>query len=245
MGCKHPGCTDPASSAYDPKANADDGSCVYPSPTLSVHFNHVVGNQPFSMATIYTDSNGKRFQFTTARFYASSPVLVNSSGNTSFNKYIHVLAGRDSTYVLGNIVPGVYTGFQFDLGIDSAANHNDPTLFADDHALSPLSQYFDHWSWNVGYVFLKIIGVTDTSASQNGALDFGWEMHIATEPLLRRIPLVKEVAITEGQAAVVHVRVDWSKALSGFNYHRSTHTTDQFVIAERAMNNLVSGITIE
>lgn len=243
--CKHEGCTDPLSTNYDPEAKVDDGSCTYAAPTLAVHFDHVVGTQPFSTATVYTDQAGKRFQFTTARFYTSKPVLHSGGGDIALDKYLHVIAGEDATYPIGEVAAGDYTGFGFDIGIDSVTNHSDPLLYPEGHALSPLSPTNDHWTWNVGYVFLKIEGMTDTSAAQNGALNFGFQMHIATDPLLRHLSFAKNFTVSPAQNAVLNVRVDWRAAMEGFDYRRSTHTTDYPNIAIAAMDHWITGITLE
>jgi hypothetical protein len=244
-GCKHAGCTDPLSTNYDPKAIDDDGSCSYPAPTLALHFEHVVGALPYSTATVYQDSSGRSFQLSTARFYTSSPALVQGGSTTPISKYLQVVAGNDVNYTLGQVNAGSYSGFQFDLGVDSVTNHSDPLLFPEGHALAATSPTNDHWTWNVGYVFLKIIGDADTSAARTGVLNFHFEMHIATDPLLSRITLAKNFDLVEGQTQTLNIKVDWMKAFSGYDFRRSTHTTDVPSVAARAMRNLVTGITIQ
>ncbi len=246
-GCKREGCTNPNSSNYDPKARVDDGSCILPPPSMLIHFTHVVGNQPFSTATVYQDSSGRSFQFQTARFYISNAALLTSTGSVALDPYQHVdAASPDISYTFGSIAPGNYTGLRFDIGVDSVTNHSDPTLFPTGHPLSPTAAVtHDHWTWNVGYVFLKIEGVADTSASMNGNLTREFTMHIATDPLLTEVRLNKAITIGDVPSFVLEMKVDWLKALSGYNFQRSTHTTDNMPVALRAMNNFATGITIQ
>jgi hypothetical protein len=244
-GCKREGCTDPLSTNYDPKAKIDNGSCILPAPSLSVHFTHVVGGVPFTLGATYSDSSGRRFQLNTARFYVSSPALVASTGATPIAQYLHVVAGDNQSYPLGEVPAGDYTGFRFDVGVDSVTNHSDPLLFPEGHALAATSPTNDHWTWNVGYVFLKIEGLADTSASMTGNLTRAFDMHIATDPLLRTVNLAQAFTVAAGQPHVLDIKIDWLRALSGYDFRRSTHTNDGFTIAARAMNNFVTGITIQ
>jgi hypothetical protein len=245
-GCKKQGCTDPVSTNYDPEARIDDGSCSYPGPpTLALHVTHTVGNQPFSANTTFQDSSGRSFQLSTARFYVSGIALQNGLDSSLGNRYLHVVAGQNVNYNLGEIDPGSYTGLKFNVGVDSVTNHSDPLNFPEGHALSLTSPTNDHWTWNVGYVFLKIEGVADTSRAMTGNMNRFFVMHIATDPLFTVVQLSKNFDVTEGESIVLNLKVDWLKALSGYDFRRSTHTTDVFSIAQRAMNNFVSGIQIE
>jgi hypothetical protein len=244
-GCKREGCTDPLSTNYDPKAKVDDGTCVYPTPTLSLHFNHRVGTLPFSTDSVYQDSSGRRFSLDKARFYLSGPALLTDNGVVPIAKYLQVVAGQNVNYSLGEVAEEHINGFRFDIGVDSVTNHSDPSLFPDDHALSLLSPTQDHWTWNVGYVFLKIEGLADTSAAMNGVPDQPFGMHIATDPLLSEVSLESHFHIEHGQNHVLTINIDWSRAFSGYDFRRSTHTTDNFLIAERAMHNFVTGFTVE
>ena len=246
-GCKREGCTNIDSTNYDPEARVDDGSCIMPPPSLRIHFTHVVGNRPFSTETVYQDSSGRSFQLQTARFYISNAALLTSTGSVALDRYQHVSAtAPDIYYTFGSVAPGNYTGLRFDVGVDSVTNHSDPTLFPADHPLSPTATIpHDHWTWNVGYVFLKVEGVADTSASLNGSLTRYFDMHVATDPLLTEVRIDKAISIGDDPTFVLEMKVDWLKALSGYNFQRSTHTTDNMPVAQRAMNNFVTGITIQ
>lgn len=245
LGCKKKeGCTDPLSLNYDAEATVDDGSCTYAPPQLSIHVTHKVGNQAFAFGETYQDSSGRQFQFTVARFYISRPWLAKDGDTTLLGAYAHIVAGTDATYPLGTCATGSYVGLGWDVGIDSVTNHGDPLLFAEGHPLSPTSPTNDHWTWNTGYVFLKMEGLADTSAAMSGTLDKPWELHVATDPLLRSLSFTKAVSISQGQNQVVAVTVDWLKALSGYDFRRSSHTTDVPSIARRAMDNLITGIQI-
>lgn len=244
-GCKKEGCTDPLSTNFDPEAKVDDGSCTYTASTLTLQVTHKVGNAPFAFNTPYQDADGRSYQFRTARFHVSSPRLLSSAGGSPIDTYVQV-TGSQSTYNLGEVAPGAYQGLSFDVGVDSATNHGDPTLFPAAHPLSIFNSNQDHWSWNSGYVFLKIEGYVDTTATMNGPMNKFFFFHMATDPLLTGVTLTRDFSIPSGTGHTFSIVIDWEKALAGVDLQRqSTQTSDNFPLAQQMMQNFVTGITID
>lgn len=245
-GCKKKeGCTDPASTTYDAEAQVDDGSCQYPQPQLSLRFHHQVNGLPYSTATTYQDGTGRSFQFTKARFYFSSPKVLTDTGAIPSESNLHVTADQ-SEYLIGDIDPGHYEGVSFQVGLDSAINHSDPTLYPEGHALSITSPIQDHWTWNVGYVFLRIEGMVDSTSAMNGPLNVRFDYHVATDALLRTVTLSKPFDVARGVDFAFDITIDWASPLQNVLLYRDrTHTTDNFPLAERIMNNFVAGISAD
>jgi hypothetical protein len=244
-GCKKEGCTDPLSDNYDPDAKVDDGTCTYTPATLSLNVTHKVGNLPFAFNVPFQDANGRSYLFRSARFHVSSPKLIGHDGDMPINKYLQINAST-SNYTVGEVPVGEYHGFGFNIGVDSISNHSDPTLFPADHPLSLLNNQQDHWSWSGGYVFLKIEGEVDTSATMNGPLDKFFYFHIATDQLLTAVSLSKDFTINSGDPQVLTLTIDWEKAFNGVDLTRqSTQTNDNVPLAQQVMANFVSAITLE
>jgi hypothetical protein len=244
-GCKREGCTDPLSTNYDPDAKKDDGSCLYAPPTLVLHVHSLVGSQAFSTATTYTHTSGRRYKITKAHFYLSGAEATKVGGHAHFDKYLQIVA-PNSDYELGEIAAGSYTGVNFNIGVDSLANHSDPTSYASTHALSASSATFDHWSWNSGYIFVKIEGVADTTTAMTGAVNGPFEMHIGGDSFLRSLALTKGFEVPVTGEFEFAINIDWGKALDGVDLRNATtHTMDNMPLAMQVMGNLLMGITAE
>lgn len=239
-GCKEKGCTDPLAANYNPDAKESDGNCVFPS--LSLHFHSFVGDQPFAFNTVYT-IDGLAVSFTTAQFYVSG-VQVGGDGSFDTNEDTYLLVTADkSVYEIGEITAGHKHMLMFNVGLDSIANHSDPTTYAAEHPLAPKNPNM-HWSWNSGYIFIRIEGLVDTDA--NGTPDAEMVLHVGTDAKRTAIALTahKEVAAEE---ETIHMEVDFAKLFTGIDLKtdRVTHTGDNPTLASKLVENLPAAFSIE
>ncbi|MDX2248561.1 MAG: MbnP family protein [Bacteroidia bacterium] len=239
-GCKEKGCTDPLAANYNPDAKESDGNCVFPA--LSLHFHSLVGEDVFAFNTVY-NINGTAVSFTTAQFYVSG-IQVGGDGefDTNEDKYLLVTADK-SVYEVGEITTGHKHMLMFNVGVDSVANHSDPTTYATDHPLAPKNPNM-HWSWNSGYIFIKIEGLVDTNA--DGTPEAQMELHIGTDAKLTPVALTahKEVATEE---ETIHMEVDFAKLFTGIDLttERITHTGDDPGLAAKLVANVPSAFSVE
>ncbi|MCB9235993.1 MAG: hypothetical protein H6581_30380 [Bacteroidia bacterium] len=245
QGCGKKGCMDPDSLNYDPDATKDDGSCEF-NPEIMAHFHSHFGADALTYNQNYTLSSGRKVNLSLAQFYVSGMKLTDGGSGYSFDDTYLLVKGDQTVYELGSADPGQYTGFTFDVGVDSAANHSDPSTYETSSALSPQSPSM-HWSWSSGYIFIKIEGMADTSAAGNGAVDYPFELHVGMDAMLRNVSLSQALDATLNNEVEIGMVIDWSQFFNGIDMTTpfTTHTMDNMPVAMKVADNVSSAITLE
>lgn len=140
---------------------------------ITIHFKNVVDGKDLKLndtASLYKNANGDDFKITTFKYYISNLSLTAKDG--------HTIAIPDSYYLINtadsaslnqqirNIPEGDYKGITFQIGIDSMRNF----AGAQTGALDPAKGMF--WSWNSGYIFVKLEGESVKSTAKKNRLTF-------------------------------------------------------------------------
>ncbi|MCP4442423.1 MAG: hypothetical protein GY810_26245 [Aureispira sp.] len=206
--------------------------------TLKVHYK--VGDDAFAYNTTYT-INGVAVKFTLAQFYMST---IKLGENAYTDKYVLVKPGE--TYNLGYTEPEDYHAFTFDVGIDSATNAQTETDFAnraDDDPLALQSPKM-HWSWNSGYLFLKVEGMVDTDA--DGTPETVMELHVGSNNMLRSISLHSHLTVEKKGDNEVAINFDLNKLFTDVDLktNHTTHTMNNMPLAKQLMDNLSSALKV-
>ncbi len=229
----------------------EDDAVVTPPNTeqkLSFHLHTMVGSQAAAYGTQYQDATGRKFNVSDLRYYISNIVLIKSDGGLLPLTGKVILANpATNEYELGNVPVGSYKGFKFIVGLDSATNHSDPTVYAASNPLSIQSPSI-HWSWNSGYIFMKIEGVVDTTLASNGALDYQYFYHIGLDSFKRTVDFSsEEFTVASGSDYEIGIEFDLLKVLSNVDMRteNSTHTMDNMPLATKIANNWESAFEIE
>lgn len=125
---------------------------------------HKVGTKQLILDdSTYTNANDT-FTVALLKYYLSNFQLKNmNSGNwlSINNSYVLVDASdaNSTSFTLSDVPEGDYTELKFLIGIDSTRNVSG----AQDGALDPAKGMF--WSWNMGYIFLKLEGNSPAAPS--------------------------------------------------------------------------------
>jgi hypothetical protein len=132
------------------------------SPNLVLHFKATVHGQPLRLHQHYTNPFGETFRPDMFRFYAGKirPALKNNPAKKKYPEGTYHLidfADAAATTVRLRVPEGVYDEIHFLLGVDSI----DQTSGAQSGALDPVRGMF--WTWNTGYLSLKIEGTSPDS----------------------------------------------------------------------------------
>lgn len=147
--------------------------------TLTLHFDNIVGSANLQMNTAntpYTNANDESYKVTWLTYYISN-IKVKRADGTVFEDpmesdgsagYYLIDEADESTQdiTLTNVPAGEYTEVTFTIGVDASQVNQG----AQTGALDPAKGLF--WSWNSGYIFLAMEGVSPASTETNNVFQF-------------------------------------------------------------------------
>lgn len=137
--------------------------------SIEIEFDNVAGDEDLILNTaLYTNASGETYNITKFNYYVSNIVLLNEDGSEytvpKDDSYFLIQEDNASSTVveLEDVPAGNYKGIKFIAGIDSlkcTAPVEERT-----GVLDPAGAGADmYWSWNSGYIFLKMEGTSTAS----------------------------------------------------------------------------------
>jgi hypothetical protein len=195
---------------------------------MSVEFDNIAGSEDLQLNTgSYSNAAGETFNVAKLKYYVSNFVVTKTDGTL-------YTVPQDSCYFLidesdaGTHEPvlkvpeGEYKAISFVLGVDSLKSTKDISERLG--VLDPTSVGGDmYWSWNSGYVFLKMEGTSSSSTSMGGTFMYhiggfgGYQTPtinnlktITLDLTARGMPQVKS-----GKETNIHLMVDILKLFNG------------------------------
>lgn len=196
----------------------DDDNSTDPKPsatTNEMHFmvHNYFGNDEIVLNTgTYTNQQNEQLSITTFNYWITNIKFVKSDGSEYVepNSYRLIRGDQSSTmhFHVEDVPAGTYTGVKFMVGVD--VEHS--TTGAQDGALDPAVNGDMFWSWNTGYIQVKMEGTSPVST----ATDNVFKYHIggvgAGTETPREVSLTFPSALTIGdQAGSVHMKTDAAK----------------------------------
>lgn len=138
---------------------------------ITLEFENTVNTNPLVLNTqSYSNANDDSFQVSVFKYYVSNIILAKADGTTYQipESYILMDAAKPSSLLnsFNDIPAGDYTAISFTIGVDKARN----LAGAQTGALDPALGMF--WTWNSGYIFVKLEGTSPQSTAANKALTF-------------------------------------------------------------------------
>ncbi len=234
------GCTDETATNYDPEAEVNVG-CIYnESFAVEMHMHQYIGAEELVEESIY-ELGGVATKLNLVQFYISNIILVDANGNETPAEGVYLLMKpEEEEYAIGNFPAGDYTKIMFDVGIDSATNHADPSLY---EIGDPLGAQFPnmHWGWSFGYIFVRIDGEADVTG--DGAPDNPdglFELHLGSDHYVATIEIDLPLTIGEGQENICHLKTQWETFFNGVDLStdNTTHSTDNVDLANTIYGNI-------
>ena len=222
----------------------DDDDNNGQSTTLQLHWHPTIGSQSFALNQEIADDNGRRFNFSRVQFYISGFTLSQTGNNAVYEDRYLLVEPNTTSYSIGDIAPGAYQGFHFNVGVDSTANHSDPSTYPNNHALANQNPSM-HWSWNSGYKFLVLEGMIDTTAGATGSADVPFAIHVGTDDLLRTFQATSSFDVVEGVGHTIHLETDLSAFFDGLNLRESLTTHSASPLARSVANNTQQAFSLQ
>ncbi len=230
----------------------------------------VIDGNAFEVGQEYDNLQGRKFRFDGLKLYVSDIVLVKDDGTEvaltyepqdepiwlyDFTNSI-VYGAESSVGSNGELIAGGmkapvgdYQGAKILIGVrDDLNGDRDPVDYPVDHPLS--EQHSAFWTWNSGYIFLKIDGRFDDSSDASGqSLEGSLTYHTGLDTLIRNVEFLEGThgfSVSESSNPPLQFELDVQKlfyfgtdTLDMVTDHL-THTTNNYELAETITNNLAN-----
>ncbi len=152
---------------------------------VSLNITHEFQGEAFSYGQTYINTDGKAVKFSRVQYYLSGMSFTHDGGQTTPLTDEYVLASAHiSNYNLGSYNLTNLEAFNFNLGVDAAANGTGTSNYSAPHPLAAQSPSMD-WGWPSGYFFLVIDGMVDSN--NDGTPNKYFQFHCLGNHLLRAV----------------------------------------------------------
>lgn len=150
------------------KKNPPPPDIIPPEKGLLLNFTGMFNGTPIEYKTgEYTRENGEIMRISNWGMIWSKVNLVKTNDSLVLlgdgYLYVDFVGGKTKVY-FENAPAGDYKGISFQLGLDSAINHGDPTVWGATHPLNGAYTGL-HWGWAQGYIFQALDGNFKTSSA--------------------------------------------------------------------------------
>jgi hypothetical protein len=199
--------------------------------SIKINISHKFGLQPFSYSPAqFINSSSDTIKFTELIYYISNISLQKEDGSYlnlgNYNLVFFEDSSRHS-FTLAGIPAGTYKGIKFSIGVDSLRNHTGAQTGDLDPGYNML------WSWNIGYIFIKLSGVHGNNKP--------FSFHVGGDQSFSTITQsVSAFAINANATKTVNIECDLSKIFSTPNtyvlktmsndIHNIMFTTEQLLL---------------
>lgn len=216
--------------------------------TFKIEYGFHWGAGDFDLAGTYADgaATPHAVKFTTVKFFIGHPELYNAGTEVAHYHDLYRLFDAttpEGEMSIGAMAASTVTELRFTVGLDSAANHGDPTL-----AAAPLNDASMHWNWNPdqGYKFLVLEGRVDDDG--NGVVDDTdpeFMYHCATDEALRDVALAFSGSVAVGGTLAPHMEIMMDQLVTGIDLLASPMGMGYDPAVAQLMDNLANALVIE
>lgn len=194
---------------------------------LSLSFEHLVGNQSLVLNNqLYRNIQGEKFTVSKLNYYISNIQLKQANGKVWKQRQSYYLIKANepkSQHITISRIPiGKYTEVSFMIGVDKKRNNSG----IQSGALDPANGMF--WTWNTGYVFLKLEGKVFQQVSNEHQKFMYHCGGFKTHNNIKQKTFIlgkNQLDITHSKPASLRLKVDIQKVFSGkhtISIHKNT-----------------------
>jgi hypothetical protein len=220
--------------------------------TVEIRFIPTMNGEAFSVNQNFVGPNGLRMRYETFKFYLSDIQLQNGSTVLGSKDVVLVDFSLSDKTISIETTPGTIDQLTFGMGVKQSLNGTadpdfNPASYPIDH---PLSVYAGmYWTWASGYIFSKLEGRIDTSAAQNLDPTYSFFYHSGKDTLFSTHSISNiNAEVVKGQKTSINLKIEvndvFKTSSDTINMVQDyfTHTTDDFDLAKKVINNLGDAI---
>lgn len=179
-----------------------------------LQFSHVVGERNLQLDSSYENSHGEIYSVRKFRYYVSNLIFHDTANGVEHfvaDSYFLVNEAVVESKSIALVIPtGKYNAVSFLLGVDSVKN----ITGAQTGSLDPLNDMF--WTWNTGYVMMKLEGVSPLSKLPRRIIEYHIGGFKAPHNVLRRffLPLSEKV-VSSNSIMTVQIQANVNNLFMG------------------------------
>ncbi|TVR77052.1 MAG: hypothetical protein EA412_12245 [Chitinophagaceae bacterium] len=212
---------------------------------VNFHIHTNFGHQELKINHDYFIDD-RKIVFDHVAYYLSEFTLHREGGEDVILDDTYLLVTHDEMNYKGQKVePGNYSGYSFVVGVpankntDEGADAKDPSEYEEGHPLGFHSPSM-HWSWNTGYIFVRIDGQVDVSEAKDGSQMESLTIHLGTDNLLRQVHMHENFIVHTSIPRTLHLDVNLRHLLSHLDLQveNSTMTMNNPELAEKIADRI-------
>lgn len=180
---------------------------------LSIGFHHYIENELLKLdSAVYKNELGQTYNISNFKYYISNIELINEHGKTIHSKEYFLInedEPNSKEIILSSIPEGKYSSIRFMIGVDSLHNCSG----AQAGALDPVNAMF--WTWNTGYIFMKLEGKSSVSAATGKTIEYHIGGYKEPSNCIRTVALKLDssITITSKHTSNIQIKVNVSEVL--------------------------------
>ncbi len=175
---------------------------------VELHITHKLGTADFAFNTATTNNLGHSFNLSRVQYYISQISITHDGGTITEVPGHYILANANANIIshLGSYSITNVEGVTFYIGVDTPANHADPSLQPADHPLAHQTPVM-HWGWASGYRFAAVEGKCGAS------LDKNFEVHALGDNNYGHTSITVTGTLVDGKI-IIPLYADYSQLLN-------------------------------